>query len=272
MPTLDDINYLKISPEPPLGDYVQTIWLARHDKNKEVLAFSLLSDCGSCILFNYGDEIRLTRNNHSHRVSKQAAVVGPSKALFEIVFNNQICTLGINFHPGTGCPFLESGMEQLIDRIDISNEKRFANAHHMYIKFETEIKAVTGESLLRKVEEGLISNLSNYHLQAQDKLESLITLFKREQDMPLELLADMSGVSAREIQRKFKQYVGISPKVYQRLMKLNKVKGRLSSGDYESLTQLAIDNGYYDQAHFIREFKYFMKLTPKQYRKLKENN
>ena len=270
MPTLDDINYLKISPEPPLGDYVQAIWLARHDKNKEVLAFSLLSDCGSCILFNYGDEIRLTRNNHSRRVFKQPVVVGPSKTLFEIGFNNQICTLGINFHPGTGCAFLESGMEQLIDRIDISNETRFANAHHMYIKFENEIQSGRGESLLRKVEEYLINNLSNYHLQAQDKLESLITLFKREQDMPLELLADMSGISAREIQRKFKQYVGISPKVYQRLMKLNKVKDRLSSGNYENLTQLAIDNGYYDQAHFIREFKYFMNLTPKQYKKLKE--
>ena len=76
-----------------------------------------------------------------------------------------------------------------------------------------------------------------------------------------------SGIhmSQRSFQRLFKQYVGISPRMYTRINQFNKALNQLESGDFQLLTQLAYDTNYADQAHFTRSFKEFTGLTPTEF-------
>ena len=264
---LEDINYVKYTPQAPLSDYVQALWLTRNLDNQGEKAFQLLSDCGSCVIMNFSDNLILKRNGTTHKIGHEAVVVGPSKNLFEISFVDQIYTLGINFQPGTGHVFLEGGIEPITESIEICNLHQFNEIHDFYKKIKQHLCSGTQDSTFKQIEEDLLHFLSQHHFKAQDKFEAILTLLELNQDNSIELLSEMSGFSVRDIQRKFKHYVGISPNVHQRIIKLNKVKTQLSRGEYDNLTQLALDNGYYDQAHFIREFKYFMNLTPKMYRK-----
>lgn len=94
----------------------------------------------------------------------------------------------------------------------------------------------------------------------------------------LQNIADSSGdeklgqldsfFNPRKIERQFKHYIGISPKRYQQLARVNRVMDQLRhEPNGMPLTDIAHHMGYSDQAHLSREFKAFNRITPKQYRK-----
>lgn len=73
-------------------------------------------------------------------------------------------------------------------------------------------------------------------------------------------IADEIGMSERQLERRFVARVGISPKRYARLVRFEQAAAALRSGP--SLTEVALAAGYYDQSHFIREFRSFAGVAP----------
>lgn len=83
------------------------------------------------------------------------------------------------------------------------------------------------------------------------------------EDQPLDLptLAKNSGISERYIQKLYLTNVGISPSAFAGVRRFNKSLD-LVLNTPQSLTEIAYDCGYYDQAHFIKEFKKFTGIAP----------
>jgi len=77
------------------------------------------------------------------------------------------------------------------------------------------------------------------------------------------LIADI-GLSQRHLSRKFQEYVGLSPKEYLRVSRFILSLGHLKRYPEFSLTEVACKSGYYDQAHFIRDYKEYTGYTPGQ--------
>ncbi|WP_317162601.1 helix-turn-helix domain-containing protein [Myroides albus] len=73
------------------------------------------------------------------------------------------------------------------------------------------------------------------------------------------------NISERTLERLVKQYVGMSPKVYSRIIRFQANLNLLRESSFKSLTELTYESGYFDQSHYIREFKTFTGSTPKQY-------
>ena len=73
------------------------------------------------------------------------------------------------------------------------------------------------------------------------------------------------GFSERYIQKSFLECVGLTPKNYFAVQRFNKSLELIQSSS-ETLTSIALECGYYDQAHFIKEFKSYTALTPSQIR------
>ena len=78
-----------------------------------------------------------------------------------------------------------------------------------------------------------------------------------------DLIPDHS-LSHRYIQKMFREFVGLTPKLFLRIERL-KSSLQLLHNRKNSLTQMALICGYYDQSHFIREFKEFTGMTPSQF-------
>lgn len=78
-------------------------------------------------------------------------------------------------------------------------------------------------------------------------------------------LVRRSGIAKRSLQRIFREYVGQSPKWVIRRYRLHEVIERLQAGEVLDWSRLAIDMGYFDQAHLINDFKAMVGLTPTQY-------
>ncbi|MFZ4928733.1 DUF6597 domain-containing transcriptional factor [Chryseobacterium sp. Mn2064] len=81
-------------------------------------------------------------------------------------------------------------------------------------------------------------------------------------------LENFTGYTERHLERKFDNYMGISPKKYSNIIRLHYFLSLMNKRKYnENLTALSCDAGYTDQSHLIREFKNNVGLTPKQYLK-----
>ena len=79
-----------------------------------------------------------------------------------------------------------------------------------------------------------------------------------------ELLAE-TGISQKHLTRVFQQQIGVSPKPYAQLLKFQHALSLLHGQSQTDFGRLAQDCGYYDQAHFHRDFRRFSGVTPKAY-------
>ncbi len=87
----------------------------------------------------------------------------------------------------------------------------------------------------------------------------------------IESLSDKTGISKRQLLRRFDHYTGIPPKTLARKIKFMNAVQELKLHPQESLTSIAYETGYYDQAHFIHDFKEYSGITPSQYLKESAN-
>lgn len=85
-------------------------------------------------------------------------------------------------------------------------------------------------------------------------------------NIKIEALANDFCLSQKQFGRRFKECSGFSPKTYSKIIRFESVLKHYSS--LSDLTGLAHENNYYDQAHFIHEFKSFTGFTPKEFRRL----
>jgi AraC-like DNA-binding protein len=81
---------------------------------------------------------------------------------------------------------------------------------------------------------------------------------------PVGALAQELGRSRRHLAATFREQIGMPPKALARLLRFERAVDRLRGG--ADLAELALDCGYYDQAHFNRDFRQFAGCTPTEYR------
>ncbi len=89
--------------------------------------------------------------------------------------------------------------------------------------------------------------------------------------LTVEELSKKLGYTERQIQRKFEDGLGLTPKEYQRVLRCRLMILRMLNGDFKDWAQLVEDHGFSDQGHMIREFKGFMGVAPEKFLKQFKN-
>ncbi len=77
------------------------------------------------------------------------------------------------------------------------------------------------------------------------------------------------GYSPKHFAALFSKHVGVTPKAYLKIMRFQKAVGEIEKDRNVDWTRLALDCGFYDQSHFINDFKLFSGFTPENYAALK---
>ena len=75
-------------------------------------------------------------------------------------------------------------------------------------------------------------------------------------------LIEESGYSQKQFISLFKEYVGVAPKYFQRIVRFTEILAKIQKGEKLSWTEISYDCGFYDQAHFIKEFQHFCGVNP----------
>jgi AraC-like DNA-binding protein len=73
------------------------------------------------------------------------------------------------------------------------------------------------------------------------------------------------NMTERTFERRFEQYVGVSPRLFSCIAQFQGSMRMLGSGRFDKLSDIAYENGYADQSHFIRWFKKFTGVTPLEF-------
>lgn len=92
-------------------------------------------------------------------------------------------------------------------------------------------------------------------------------LRRRQGRLRIVALASLLGVSRRRLERAFVRELGISPKRYARILRLNVVLASVATEERARITQLALDAGYFDEAHLLRDFRALAGRRPRNSRR-----
>lgn len=97
--------------------------------------------------------------------------------------------------------------------------------------------------------------------------QALSLIIKSDGTISLSDLRSILQVSERSFERKFKQAVGVAPKLFSRICRFQASLRQLRNNKFNKLSDIAFDREYSDQSHFIRTFKQFAGFSPIQYQK-----
>jgi AraC-like DNA-binding protein len=81
----------------------------------------------------------------------------------------------------------------------------------------------------------------------------------------LSSLLEAIPASPRHTERLFARLVGLSPQTFARITRFERARNKMLESDFRSLADIGLEAGYYDQAHFTREFKRLSRSTPGSY-------
>jgi AraC-like DNA-binding protein len=90
-------------------------------------------------------------------------------------------------------------------------------------------------------------------------------LKQSDRSLQISKFCQRNDIGIRQLERMFNKYVGVSANTFGTLNRFHKSLNQLLYRDYSKLSDLAFDNGYFDQMHFIKEFKRFAGNTPKSF-------
>ncbi|MGO4701961.1 AraC family transcriptional regulator [Dyella sp. 2RAB6] len=192
----------------------------------------------------------------------QARLYGVHQGRFERVLEGQGCVFGIKFRPGGFRPFHTAEVARLMDS-SIAARDLFGTAAD---RFEAAVLATTDMNEMAAAAEHLLLA----HLPAPDanveRVASLVADIATDRSITaVEQLCERSALNARALQRLFKNYVGIGPKWVINRYRLHEAIAQLQQGQQADWVELALSLGYFDQAHFIRDFRALVGCTPAQY-------
>jgi len=243
-------------PKGRLSASVQGVWSASTaPQNSNDIKKWLHSDACSGILFNLKGDIYLGDALFSTEsiylpVSKQAQ-------LLTLTPGAQLA--GLRFHPAMGFGIFGKHVERPT-AIKIEDDMSFS-----LLSLSRQLTGTRGHyarivALYKWLNMAIdFSNLAPTSLmQALNAMQGCKT--------PGQLNEDIS-LSQRQIQRQFQKWMGMTPKHYQRIIRVKETLSFLKHNPQTSLAGLAIKNGFTDQAHMTRECKQIAKITPRQYSK-----
>lgn len=185
-----------------------------------------------------------------------------SRGKFAYLLTGKGRVFGVKFRPGAFYPFLRSPVSSLTD-VSISLSEVFGMEGE---DLEEKILSAVGGREMVELSETFIRE----RLPKRDENVVLIDrvvdcIIAEREIIRVDDLARQFNLSVRTLQRTFDRYVGVSPKWVIRRYRLQEAADRLSKDAGVDLPNIAISLGYFDQAHFIKDFKALVGVPPAEY-------
>jgi AraC-like DNA-binding protein len=248
---LPHLGFRRYLPHPQLQPWVQNYWTAKQNNLPDSgFTETLYPDGGISLTFCFGDDLPKIKLKTQQAASK-------------IFIREAIDWMGIRFHPGGLFKLFSLDMKWLMDANedpevlrdemnDIQEElAELDNANARLLKLE---HWLLDKCYRRNPGVGLLQSLPQDFLVSNRSLDEMIK--------PL-------AISRRQLERKFQQEIGMSPAHLKRLLKIKQARESISVDPLRSLTEIALDCGFYDQSHFIHHFQKITGQTPGQYKNRK---
>lgn len=251
--------FKRISPAPGLEQIIECYWIIENDDPAPQLQ-KIIPD-GFCeIIFHYGDPYRI-QLKADWETQSHSLLAGQIRQYFFLENTGISGVTGIKLQPAALTHLFNLDMHLFTDRVVPLPEtlgKRLEALEQSLLATRDHDVVV---SLLDEYFTKLLSTTA-YVPNAADNAVQLI--FSHKGMIPVKDIIAQLGTSERQLERVFKKYIGLSPKFYARIIRFSTIF-QLIRENAPEWVGLAYESGFYDQSHFIRNFKAFTGEDPSQY-------
>ncbi|GAA4313250.1 AraC family transcriptional regulator [Compostibacter hankyongensis] len=253
--------YREFTPHPCLRPFIECYWKASADSPPFRKEESLIPDGTIELMFNFGDDYDQVREGMRAPV-KGSHIIGIRKKTLQISQTRRQEVFSVRFRPGGTYPFFRIpvhlfanafwNITELLGKAYYELEEQLFGARD-----DAERIHIIDSFLLSRMETGddyrFVSSCSRWILEHSGaSIADTCRTF---------------GTHYKNLERKFSQVIGLTPTELLKIRRFNSAILAMYSKPEASLTDIAYSCGFYDQSHFIREFKQLSGYTPKAFLK-----
>jgi len=251
------------SPSPALARYVDTMWLSQgtppnHKKER------VLPNGAAALIFNLAEDRIYSYDRQRPEISthQNGALIAGPRSQYEVIDTEcQRLLAGVVLRPAGAALLLGVPAYELTD-VDVPLDALWGRPANRIR--ERLMQARTPAAKLETLERCLLEHLPDSEPPLVVSY-ALALLNRPAAAPPLAEVARVSGFSQRRFIELFRYHTGIGPKTYHRIQRFQDALRRAHGGRLVSWTDLALSCGYYDQAHFVHDFRAFSGITPTEY-------
>ena len=257
------MNYETFTPHSDLSAIVKCHWILEVPADLKAPKQRVIPDGCIEMFFILGDDVKRFTSDTNFIIQPRAMVFGQITEPYYIQPTGEVSTFAIRFYPYGFANFISTPISELADKetpLSALFEEEEAKALEREI-----IEASSTLSRIEAVENFLLTKLKDQSIRDNIVKTTVDTLIRTKGNEAINsiLKADLS--KRRSLERKFSKEVGISPKQLGKIIRLQAALKMMLNKKGEKLTQIAYESEYYDQAHFIRDFKSLTGTNPKEY-------
>jgi AraC-like DNA-binding protein len=257
-----DMLYETYQPSDILKSFVRCYWTLDAPAQAIPEKQRIVPDGCMEMIFHYGDRYKQYVVNGEAIVQPVCFVFGQITQALDIEPTGQTGIFSVRFQPEGFYPFSTLPLEAMDDQaVPLKDLYQKEGA----ILEEQMLTATSTQQRINIVEKFLIERLHQQPTIDHIVKKSVELLFSWNGQLTINDISQEAKISKRQLERRFSHIVGLSPKKLARIIRLQATLRMLLNRPVTSLTALAYEGEYYDQAHFIKDFKEFTGLTPKQF-------
>jgi AraC-like DNA-binding protein len=250
-------------PRPPLAAFINSIWLYQGDPRPHALERILPTGAAQLIVNLKEDQTRLYDQSGNRCETTSGMVLAGVQSRYCVIDTaEQEYVLGVAFKPGGTVPFVTIPTHQIRDA-EIPLDVLWGCRRATELR-EQLLEARDPGAKLDAMEDALAEMWRPPGLHPSVAF-ALGAFDRQPRATSVTAVTAAIGLSAKRFIERFKTEVGLTPKRYCRILRFQRAVGRAHRGQRVDWTDVALDCGYFDQAHFIHDFRSFAGLTPTGY-------
>jgi AraC-like DNA-binding protein len=258
------MRYCQHIPAPPLSGFVDWFWFYEgldlpHRRER------VLPDGSTELIVNLDDSRRkLFDREHPHRFQTfhRAWLSGARSDYILIDVLPQASMIGVHFKPGGLAPFLEMPAVELTGQVVELDSLFGAAALELRGKL---IEAAGAKAKFQVLEQFLLARAGRT-LSRTPLVAYALNEFRRDDSVVrVREVAHSLGVSHKHFIELFRREIGLAPKRFCRVRRFQRTLAEVKAHRVVDWAEVASAAGYYDQAHFVNDFRSFSGITPTEY-------
>jgi len=258
------VLYRVQKPSPPLRPFIENLWYHEGVTTNHAMD-RLLPDGAIELIFDLTSTPKIWYDSETPRrvrTVRESWLSGQHRRSIVIESAKNSCMIGARFRPGGLHPFLGMPVSEVNDSVEETAllwgsevrelRERLLAAASVDGRFQVLDRALTDRGRGKLEPDAALSYV----------LDRLVTT---PGETAIRSLAEDAGLSQKRLVRTFEEKVGLKPKTLSRVLRFQTVLRKLERESRVSWSFVAQEAGYYDQAHFIRDFESFSGLSPSRY-------
>jgi AraC-like DNA-binding protein len=245
-----------------LAPYVKCYWILEQQEQAVAIEEQVVPDGSPELIFHFGDRYYATIDG-TRSLQPQNIIVGQITRSIQLQATGNSGILAVRFHPWGLFPFIQMPVSQFTDSF-VGFEDIFQKAK--YGNISDAITNVRHDDKIKLVENFLSGLLKLQRPKIQRQFERVAPVLQGlRTGKTVDDMAYSANLCNRQFNRLTNHIAGVSPKLLVRIIRFNRFMELYQAEKDQPVTNLLYTCGYYDQSHFIREFKEITGETPARF-------